>query len=64
VEQSLINESVAAEILDLSVQTLRNWRHRNQGPAYRKLGGRAVRYSIEDLQDFMDLKKITPEVTT
>ena len=41
----------AAEHLGLSPRTLERWRVTGEGPRYRKLG-RAVRYSIEDLEAF------------
>ena len=59
-----LNESQAAEILGLSVQTLRNWRHLRKGPAYRKLSpgprGRVV-YFPDELQDYLDRCRIDPE---
>lgn len=48
-----INEIEAAERLGLSVATLRAWRHRGQGPRFVRFG-RAVRYLVEDLGDFID----------
>ena len=55
-----INEEEVAEIIGLSVQTLRNWRCQQRGPAYIK-AGRAVRYDPEDICAFMQRKKIDPE---
>jgi len=46
-----ISESGAAQILALSVKTLRGWRVRGDGPRYAKFG-RAVRYAICDLEAF------------
>ena len=46
-----VSEKNAAEILALSVKTLRSWRLRGQGPSYAKLG-RSVRYAISDLEAF------------
>ena len=46
-----VKEQRAAEILGLSVKTLRGWRLRGNGPRYAKLG-RSVRYAICDLEDF------------
>jgi predicted site-specific integrase-resolvase len=56
----VINEVRAAEILCVAVQTLRNWRHQRKGPAYLKIS-RSVRYKLEDLENFMDSKRIDPE---
>ncbi len=41
----------AARILGLAPQTLRNMRCQRRGPNYLKFG-RAIRYQIEDLEDF------------
>lgn len=48
----LVDEHVAAEILSLSVRTLRNWRSLGQGPRVRRLGRRAIRYRVGDLLEF------------
>jgi hypothetical protein len=46
-----VKEQRAAEILSLSVKTLRSWRLRGDGPRYAKMG-RSVRYAISDLEAF------------
>ena len=48
----MIKEELAAEFLGMAVQTLRNWRMQNRGPAYAKMG-RSVRYNIDDLIKFV-----------
>ncbi len=58
--QSLIDEKEAARILGLSVITLRNFRCQRRGPSYYKIG-KAVRYSLDDLMDFIKERRITPE---
>ena len=50
----LLDEREAAAILGASVQTLRNWRWRGEGPRFRKIGLRMVRYSRADLQTFIE----------
>ncbi|RLB40402.1 MAG: DNA-binding protein [Deltaproteobacteria bacterium] len=57
---NLLDERTAAEMLRLSVQTLRNWRTQRRGPAYLKLG-RAVRYRPEDLEDYIRARRIELE---
>jgi hypothetical protein len=52
----LRNEHQAAEILDLSVKTLRRWRWARRGPGWRKIGA-AVRYADTDLAAFIDAAK-------
>ena len=56
----VVDEKMAAEILYVAVQTLRNWRHQRKGPPYLKIS-RAVRYKVEDLENFMDSNRIDPE---
>ena len=56
----MVNEVKAAEVLNISVQTARNWRCLRKGPPYIKLG-RSVRYRIEDLEDFINSRRIDPE---
>ena len=48
-----ITEHEVAERLGLSVATLRAWRHRGKGPRFVRFG-RAVRYLMEDLGDYID----------
>jgi hypothetical protein len=55
-----VNDIKAAEILDCSAQTLRNYRHLRKGPAYSKRG-RMVRYLVADLLDFMAAGRVDPE---
>jgi Helix-turn-helix domain len=52
----LRNEYQAAEILDLSVKTLRRWRWARRGPGWRKIGA-AVRYADADLAAFIEAAK-------
>ena len=49
---TLVNETEAARILNLSEKTLRRWRGARQGPVFTKLGA-AVRYSLADLDSFI-----------
>lgn len=49
----LVTETEAAAILGARVQTLRNWRWRGEGPRYRKIGSRLVRYHRADLATFI-----------
>jgi hypothetical protein len=50
---TLVNEDEAARILALRVTTLRRWRWAGKGPAFRKIGASAVRYSLADLEKFV-----------
>ena len=58
---SVVDEKQAAEYLGLSVSLLRKWRvKRDGGPVYIKIG-RAVRYSTEDLDGFLQARRVQPE---
>jgi hypothetical protein len=48
------NEDAAAAYLAVSVHTLRGWRTKQCGPRFRKIGGKAVRYSTADLLAFVN----------
>jgi hypothetical protein len=47
----------------LAVATLRAWRHRNKGPKFHRFG-RAVRYLISDLEDFVSRSIVMTNDTT
>lgn len=49
----LLNEHEAADLLNLSVKTLRQWQFTGRGPGYVKLQA-AVRYLPSDLEDFIE----------
>jgi len=51
-EQLLITQEVA-ELLQISEQTLHQWRYRNTGPKSIRVG-RHVRYRTNDLEDWLD----------
>lgn len=55
----LLTDIQVADRLNLRVQTLRNWRFLNRGPAYRRLGS-AIRYSQQDIRDWLEDHKIIP----
>lgn len=58
----LLTEAEAAEVLTVSVGTLRAWRGNLKGPRYRKIG-HAVRYTPEDLAAFIHSSSVDPETT-
>ena len=51
-EARLITEGEAADLLTLSVKTLRNWRLSGYGPPHLKLG-RLVRFRLSDLKAWL-----------
>ena len=57
----VMDEKRAADHLGVSVSLLRKWRvKRDGGPVYIKIG-RAVRYSTEDLDGFLQARRVQPE---
>lgn len=58
----LLDQTAAAELLQLSEHTLRTWRTTKKGPPFRKFGGRVV-YEESDLMAWITLQpKYTPSV--
>ena len=49
----LLNESELAEMLGVSLATVRRWRLIRQGPKYIKLGA-SVRYNPEDVASWLE----------
>ena len=58
-----LKEKEVAALLGLAVQTLRNYRFKGIGPTYCKVG-RAVRYPLPDVIQFMEGNKISQRVVT
>ena len=50
----LLDERLTSAILGVSIQTLRKWRWRGEGPRFRKIGSRLVRYCRSDLLAFIE----------
>lgn len=50
---ALHDEREIAARLHISVSTLRNWRVSGRGPAFVKIGKRAVRYRWADVEAFL-----------
>ncbi len=47
-----LTDREVADLMGLSVATLRSWRHRGKGPRFLRLG-RSVRYLPSDLAEFV-----------
>lgn len=58
--QQYLTEHDVSKILKRALPTLRNDRHRGKGVPYIKCG-RSVRYSITDVIDFMESRKVHTE---
>jgi predicted DNA-binding transcriptional regulator AlpA len=61
----LLRTASAAAITGLSASTLNKLRCTGGGPAFLKLG-RAVRYKLDDLEDWLDSQRVrsTSEIAT
>jgi hypothetical protein len=55
-----VNERVVSKITGLALQTLRNHRFQKRGIPYSRIG-RSIRYSMEDIINFMERRKIQTE---
>ena len=49
----LLTDTDVAALYGVAVNTVRNWRSQGTGPAFVKLGKRAVRYRPEDVASFI-----------
>ena len=57
-----LNSTQAAELINVGLQTLANWRFLGEGPAYIKTGRRLVRYRHSDLIHWLDEQRVMPEL--
>jgi predicted DNA-binding transcriptional regulator AlpA len=48
-----LNEHQVAEIMGMSVSSVRRWRLLGRGPKYVKVGGVAVRYRSSDMEAWL-----------
>ena len=55
----LVDEKEAAKILCYTVRALQNWRSRGGGPQFIKVSRRSIRYSIDDLNEWIEARKIS-----
>ena len=55
-----IDEKAVYALIGRALPTLRNDRHNRRGIPYIKCG-RSVRYSLADVIEYMESRKITPE---
>jgi hypothetical protein len=52
--EPLLTEIDAARLLSRAPGTLRNWRSKNEGPPFIKVGA-SVRYSLSSLRDYIEI---------
>jgi predicted DNA-binding transcriptional regulator AlpA len=55
--QELLGTKAVSEWTGVPEETLRYWRHRNEGPASFKLGPKRVVYAREDVQRWIDAQR-------
>jgi len=58
-DEQLLTQREASDILRIPVRTLEQWRHLSRGPAFVKVG-HAVRYRVADLLAYIDQNTIRP----
>ena len=58
--EEIFDQRQAAALLTLSPATLASWRSRGRGPAYFRLGSRAIRYRRSDLERFLERDRVEP----
>ena len=51
-DNNVLTEREAARFLGVAPRTLNNWRYLDKGPAYTRIGSRAVRYLPADLDAY------------
>lgn len=56
-----LKEQDVAEMTGKAVSSLRNERHLRKGIPYLKVGGRSIRYMFQDVQDYMEARRISFE---
>jgi hypothetical protein len=52
IEPRFLTRAEAAEILKIRPQTLARWAMTGEGPKFRKINARVVRYEYQDVIDF------------
>ena len=56
---SLITEKPAADYLDVTTRTMQTMRQRGDGPRYRRISARCIRYTRADLKAWADSRMRT-----
>ena len=58
-DNNVLTEREAARFLGVAPRTLNNWRYLVKGPAYIRIGSRAVRYLPTDLDAYRQQQRTT-----
>lgn len=56
--KALITSEETAALLGVKPQTLNLWRSRGFGPDYKKISDSAVRYSLEEVEKWIDAQSV------
>lgn len=57
-----LTEKSVAKMTGISVSTLQKQRFHGKGIPYSKVGGKSVRYSFQDVMDYMEAQKIETDL--
>jgi len=55
-----VDEKELSKNISVSLATLRNWRFRGQGPPYKKISRRMVRYSLKEVKEWLENHTVEP----
>lgn len=56
----LLSTAEAADVLGVSARALRDWRDRERGPPYRRIGARLIRYHEAELLAWARAGRVAP----
>ena len=60
-DDMFLTENEVAKMTGFALPTLRNWRHKRQSLPYIKINNRSIRYSLQDVLNYMADHRIDPE---
>ena len=58
IEDNVLTEAETARVIGASASGVRKWRREGSGPPYIRIGSRLIRYSAEDVQAWLDNRKV------
>lgn len=58
---NILSEEELASLVDVSLQTVRNWRSQRAGPRYTKPSGAAVFYFLDDVLEWLKAGRVDTE---
>ena len=57
----LLDPKQAAKLVNVQPRTLEGWRRRGCGPPFLRLSVRSVRYRLEDIEQWLDQRRVDDE---